>query len=240
MRKRLIKLAGGKVIPFGTDRMAKQLRDSALNEKSLVSLESKKISVLRTDQASSASYRPHPQVLDTQLLEGSEVVVIGAGAVGGYVTYFLAALASLVIHVIDFDRVDLKHTQGGRTIYEASHVRMKKVYAVKQKVERDYPLTMIIPYCYNIMDLPDIVLTRLAGKAAIVINAIDDAEGMLRVNDLLYPITEVIFAALHSGGGGQWAYYSYSSTYVCLPSLCDGNKLNQPDSHLACRARLWC
>lgn len=221
MKKRLIKLAGGRVVPFRADRMAKQLKDSAVDEQRLTQPDSNPTTGSQTNQTSSASYSPHSQVLDPQVLEGSEVVVIGAGAIGSYITYFLAAMTSLIIHLIDFDVVDLKHTHGGRTIYESSHVHKKKVYAAKEKIERAYPLSRIIPYCYNIVELPDIVLTRLAGKAAIVINAIDDAAAMLRINDIFYSLVEVLFVALHSAGASGHIILTVPYVSACLRCALD-------------------
>jgi molybdopterin/thiamine biosynthesis adenylyltransferase len=150
------------------------------------------------------------------LISGVEALVLGAGAVGGHVSASLAAAARIVIHQVDFDVVDRRHTYGGRTIYEPSHIHKRKVYAAKDKIERDHPNAVIQPYPYNVMHMPDLVLLHLASRSAVVINAIDDPRAMLRINDLLYPHVEVLFVALHSAGASGHVILTLPGISACL------------------------
>jgi tRNA A37 threonylcarbamoyladenosine dehydratase len=91
--------------------------------------------------------------MDVSLLSGCRALVLGAGAGGGYIAYYLSAL--LDIAILDFDHVESRNTQGGRTIYEFNHIGMEKVYAAKAKIERDYPDRRVQAYPRNIMDFED-------------------------------------------------------------------------------------
>jgi molybdopterin/thiamine biosynthesis adenylyltransferase len=197
MRKKLIKLPGGKVVAFRPAPIAKHLAEGAADTQVPDTYAPVPRQDLRQGRAASVISDSNRQVMDLNALEGLAVLIIGCGAIGGYVASMLAAAAALTIFIIDFDVVDYRHTQGARTIFEARHVRRKKVYAAKEKLERQYPLSRIVPYPYDVLQLPDIVLTQLARKADVVIDAIDAGAGMLRINDLLYPIVEVLHAGVH-------------------------------------------
>lgn len=135
--------------------------------------------------------------MDVSRLAGQEATVLGGGSVGGYVAYFLAA-ARLVLNIVDFKSVRPKHTRGGRTIYESSQVGPKKVYAAKEKIERDYPGTVVHPYPFNVLEIPDIELRRMLRMSSVLIIAIDDSEAILRVNDLGYWLVEMVQVAMHA------------------------------------------
>lgn len=170
----------------------------------------------QTKQTTSQSSTSQDHVLNTDVLDGGEVLIFGAGAVGGWVAYLLATIAKLIIHLMDFDKVEYQNTKAGRTIYIPGQVNQKKVYAAKSRIERDYPNSTIRPYPYNVMDIPDSELRRLARRVAIVINAIDDAVAMLRVNDLLYSITEVLYVALHAGAASGHVILTIPYVSACL------------------------
>lgn len=210
-----VKLPDGKVLPCRPDPMERyltQVSDQRLAE-SFVSLppEGPQQHRQRSD-----SVDPGEQVLDTTRLEGCEVVIIGAGTVGSNTAYLLAAAASLVIHLIDFDNITFQNTRGGRTIYTPGQVRQKKVFAAKERIKRDFPACTVHPYQCNVMDLQESELRRLAKKAAIVINAIDDAAGMLYVNNVLYWLVELLFPALHSGAHTGQIILTFPYASACL------------------------
>ena len=138
----------------------------------------------------------HTEDFDPRKLRGKEITILGAGSVAGYVSHFLG-LAELVQHVVDFKKVDSRHTQGGRTIYEATQIGLWKVHALKQKVERDYPGTTVHPYPLNVAEIPDGELRNLFVRSLVVIVAIDDPVEMLRAADLAYPMVELIQVGMH-------------------------------------------
>lgn len=225
MRKKLVKLPGGKVVAFRPAPIAKYLAGST----STTLMQHRPVSVSPPPLPPAPQENPtHPttsdsnrQVMDISILEEANVLIIGCGAVGSYIAHLLAAVTSLVITIIDFDVIEYKHTQGARTIFEAGQVRKKKVYAAKEKIERDYPLSIVNPYPYNVLDLPAIVLTQLAKKAAIVINAIDSGDGMLRINDLFYSIVEVLYVAAHRAAASGHIITTAPFATACLRCCMD-------------------
>jgi molybdopterin/thiamine biosynthesis adenylyltransferase len=191
-----VKLPDGRVLPYRPDPMEAYLGKATIETPVAPQVSVPALNTQRQPARSTATYQD-ADILDARQLEGTEIVVVGAGAVGSYLTYFLAGAAALVIHLIDFDVIERRHTQGGRTIYEAGQVHQKKVFAARDIVERQFPNSTVRPYPYNVLDMPDAQLRLLAKRAAIVVNAIDDAAGILRVNDLFYWLTEVVYVALH-------------------------------------------
>lgn len=216
MNRKLVKLPDGRVLQYRQDPMARYLvSDVAKGTPSVPSslVQAGEADHGRVPPASNTSRSP---VLNMQLLDHVEVLVIGAGAVGSYVAYFLAAAASLIIHLVDFDVVEHKHTQGGRTIYHAGQVRQKKVYAAKDLIERHFPNSSVQPYPYNVLQIPDAQLRLLAKRAAIVVNAIDDPEGMLKINDLFYFVIEVLYVGLHHGAHSGHVVLTVPYASACL------------------------
>lgn len=152
---------------------------------------------------------------DIRKLTGYELSIIGAGSVGGYIVHYLGA-ARLLMNVFDYKKVEFRHTQGGRTIYEPSSIGQKKTYAIKEKIERDFPGTKIIAFPYNIAEIPDIELESLFSRSLIVIIAIDDPEQMLRISDLAYPLVELIQVAMHTGAKSGHIAISVPFATPCL------------------------
>lgn len=216
MNKKLIKLPNGRVLQYRQDPMARHLPSDNAEDASPVPSSLFQGGDAHHGGAASASNAPHNRVLNMQLLDQMEVLVLGAGAVGSYVAYFLATAAGMIIHLVDFDVVEHKHTQGGRTIYQPGQAHQKKVYAAKQRVEHDHPNSCVRPYPYNVMDMSDGFLCRLARRVALVINAIDYAPAMLRVNDLLYWLTEVLYVALHPGAASGHVIITVPYASACL------------------------
>jgi len=189
--------------------------------RSLVHREKSRVIRRRTSTRSSVKghrRRPaaQPQVMDVSLLSGRRALVLGAGAVGGYIAYFLSGVTGMVIMLVDFDHIESKNVQGGRTIYESNQIGMRKVDAAKAKIERDYPNSQVQTYPHNIMDFKDEELLLLAQNSAVVINAIDDAKAMLRVNTLFYPVTEVLYVAMHSGAASGHIIITFPFVSACL------------------------
>ncbi len=221
MKKRRVKLPGGRVMVHRADPFVKYLsHNESVTHSDVPTIRNAPV------RPTASSVNTDGQVPPSHMLDESEVLIFGAGAMGGYLAYFLAAVARIIIHLIDFDVVDHKHTRGGRTIYEAGQVRQRKVYAAKDKIQRDYPLSRVIPYPYNVMDLPDAELRRLARRSSIVINAIDDGTAMLRINDLLYTETEILYAALHTGAASGHVILTAPLATACLRCCLN---INSPD-----------
>jgi ketopantoate reductase len=58
-------------------------------------------------------------------MAGSEVTILGAGAIGSYLSDFLAP-AQFILNTVDYKKVQSKHTCGGRTIYDPLQIGMRK------------------------------------------------------------------------------------------------------------------
>jgi hypothetical protein len=139
------------------------------------------------------------EAFDMGVLARQEVTVFGAGSVGSHVVYALGP-AGLMINVIDPGIVQSRHTQGGRTIYDLTQVGLRKVYALKQKMERDFPGTIINALPYNTAEIPDSQIKSLLSRSLVAVLAIDDPDEILRISDMAYPITELVQPAMHAKG----------------------------------------
>jgi len=133
---------------------------------------------------------------DPNNLRGYEVTAFGIGSLGGGLQERLAA-APLTFNVVDDKKVEKKHLQFGRTVYEPAHVGLFKVEALKRRIERDHPATTVIPLPYNVREIPTIEIQSLIRKSLLVILAIDDPESILRISDLAWSQVEMIQAAAH-------------------------------------------
>jgi hypothetical protein len=165
---------------------------------------------------------------DVRRLAGTEVTIFGAGSVGSYLSYFLGP-ALLIQNVVDFKKVETRHTRGGRTIYEHCLVGSKKVLALKQKIERDYPGAVVHPFPYNVGEIPDIELKAMSSQSSLFIVAIDDGAQMLRINDLAYPMVEMIQVAMHAGALSGHVAITVPNVSPCLRCILDVS--GQQDIH---------
>ena len=73
------------------------------------------------------------------------------------------------------------------------------------------------------MDIPATELIRLAKKAVMVINAIDDPPAMLQINDLLYAVTEVLYVAMHARAASGHIILTIPHMSACLRCSLDVN-----------------
>ncbi len=160
------------------------------------------------------------QSFDIRRVAGYEVTILGAGAVGSFLAYSLGA-AQLRLNVVDFKEVEPRHTQGGRTVYEATSIGQNKVDALKQKIERDHLGSSVNPLPFNVGELKSL----FAGSAVAVI-AMDDSEQILRVNDLAYPAVEFIQVALHRGAESGHIAISIPFVTPCLRCTLNINSHN--------------
>jgi hypothetical protein len=136
---------------------------------------------------------------DMSVLPGSEVTQIGAGSVGSHLAYRLGP-ARLRLNLLDSGTVKAKHTEHGRTIYDATQIGMKKVHAAKQTIERAFPGTKVNAYPYGTAEVPDSEFKSMFARSLAVILVIDDGPQILRLAALAYPITELVHAAMHRNG----------------------------------------
>jgi hypothetical protein len=89
---------------------------------------------------------------------------------------------------------------GGRTIYDPTQVGLKKVYAFKQKIDRDFPGTIINALPYHTAEIPDSQIKSLLSRSLVVVLAIDDPDQIIRIGNLSYPTTEFVQPAMHAKG----------------------------------------
>lgn len=166
------------------------------------------------------SHGYHTESFDIRQLAGREVTAIGAGSVAGHAICSLGP-AGLVINVIDVGTVQPRHTAGGRTIYDPTQVGLKKVYALKQKMERDYPGTIINALPYNTAEIPDPEWKSMFRRSLVALLMIDDGHEIVRLSDLAYPITELVQPAMHTKGESGHIAIIVPSTTPCLRCVLD-------------------
>ena len=234
MNKRRIKLPSSRLAIKRPDKM----RLFLMENRSLIEARDYDSSYTIVDSPSEAPLFSHSysnESFDISRLTGYVVTVIGAGSVGSFIAWFLAA-AQLILNVIDFKKVNYRHAIGGRTVYEPTSVGQYKVNALKQKIERDHPGTVVNPLPYNLAEIPDVELRSLFGKSAIVVIAIDDPVQFLRAADIAYPTVEFIQVALHKGAKSGHVVISVPFVTPCLRctlNIDSANDINRLDSESA-------
>ncbi len=217
-RSQLSKMPGGRVEIRRPHPMMKLLDDSA-SELDVNAVLPEKVSMPANvpDNNDSAA----EQVADLSLADGCQLMVLGAGSVGGYIAYFIAGAFKAAIYLLDFDILETRNTRAGRSIYKPGFTGMKKVYAAREIIEADFPGSRIIPLSYNIMDVPDIELLRLARQCSVVICAIDDARAMFRINKLLYNKITILYPAMHNSARTGHIIVTTPGKSACLQCSMD-------------------
>lgn len=152
---------------------------------------------------------------DISRLAGCEVTQFGAGSVGSFVAAALAA-AGLVINVIDPGIVQSRHTTGGRTIYDPTQVGLKKVYALKDEAECQFPGVVVNALPYTSAEIPDTQFKSLFTRSLAVVCAIDDPQEILRISDLAYPLTECVQPAMHAQGASGHVAVTVPCITACV------------------------
>jgi hypothetical protein len=188
-----------------------------------------------TAKRQSKQQQYNTETFDIRKLTGNEVTVFGAGTVGSHFLYTIGP-ANLLINIIDCKKVQFKHTCNGRTIFDPTLVGLKKVYAIKQKIEHDFPGTKVNPYPYNTAEIPDIELKSMVARSLLGVVVIDDPEQMFRISDLVYPITDLIQVAMHTGA--KSGHIALSAPFVtpclrCTLNIEDSRDIHRLDSEPA-------
>jgi len=221
MNRKRIKLPGGRSVRKRPDRM----RLFLIENEPLIDAQGYSSSYTAFDLESKPTTTNHyysDESFDINKLTCYEATIIGAGSVGSHLTDSLAA-AQLILNVIDFKKVEHRHTTGGRTAYESTSIGKYKVIALKQKIERDHPGTIVNPLPYNLAEIPDTELRSLFSKSALVVIAIDDPVQFLRAADICYPIVEFIQVALHRSAKSGHVVISIPFVTACLRCTLDIN-----------------
>lgn len=216
-RYKWIKMPDGKMVKRRPDKIALFLADNEPINSPDIGLH-----YISHDFAQRSDQRQNynTDAKDIGKLAGSELTVVGAGSVGSHLSYALGP-AGLSINSIDYKKVQLKHTRSARTVYDRTQIGLKKVYALKQKTERDFPGAKINPYPFNVTEIPDAELRTMFARSLAVILAIDDPTQMLRISDLAYPITEIVQVALHTRAESGHIAISIPFVTPCLRCTLD-------------------
>jgi molybdopterin/thiamine biosynthesis adenylyltransferase len=156
-----------------------------------------------------------PADFGMQCLSGCEIIIFGAGSVGSYLAPFVT-VADLILHVVDFKRVEDKHLIEGRTTYTAEDLGQFKVEALKRRIEADHPGTQVRSYPCNVAQFTDADLTAMFRRCLIAILAIDDPEQIIRIGDLAYPLVQQLQAAMHARGHSSHIIISMPHVTPCL------------------------
>jgi hypothetical protein len=157
----------------------------------------------------------NPGQFDPETLSGHEIAILGAGAVGSYLAFFMA-VAGLVLHIIDFKKVEPKHLRGRRTVYTPDCLGLFKVEALKRRIEADRAGALVRTYPCNVSQFTMSDLKAMFQRCLIVILAIDDPEQIVRVGDLAYAIVELMHVAMHARGKSSHIITSAPGLTPCL------------------------
>jgi molybdopterin/thiamine biosynthesis adenylyltransferase len=175
-----------------------------------------------------------PADFDMRCLSGRELILFGAGSVGSYLAPLLT-VADLILHVVDFKRVEEKHLIEGRTTYTAEDLGQFKVEALKRRIEADHPGTQVCPYPCNVAQFTNADLIAMCRRCLIAILAIDDPEQIIRIGDLAYPLVQMLQAAMHARGHSSHIIISRPRVTPCL--RCTLGIRNPHDIHRLDRER---
>jgi len=209
VKRKYIKLPDGRLARPQIPRLEQYLRDRRSLATGGESLPSRPMSPSQQQgEADAADF-------DMQCLSGQEIILFGAGSVGSYLAHFLA-IARLILHVVDFKRVEPKHLYQGRTRYTGEDLGQLKVEALKRHIEADHPGTQVRPYPCNVAQFTNSDLTAMFRRCLIAILAIDDLEQIVRVADLAYPLIQLLQAAMHARGHSGHIIISIPHVTPCL------------------------
>jgi molybdopterin/thiamine biosynthesis adenylyltransferase len=156
-----------------------------------------------------------PADFGMQCLSGREIILFGAGSVGSYLAPLLT-VADLILHVVDFKRVEDKHLIEGRTTYTVEDLGHYKVEALKRRIEADHPGVQVRSYPCNVAQFTNADLTTMFRRCLIAILAIDDPEQIIRIGDLAYSLVELVQAAMHARGHSSHIIISMPRVTPCL------------------------
>ena len=216
MKSRYIKLPNGKLKRCSPDKLKLFLAQNA----HLASV-NEEIFDFAIKQASGKDMtRYDTDTFDIDKLAGYEIVLCGAGSVGSHLLYCLGP-AKLITNIIDPKDVELKHTYGGRTIYDPTLIGLPKVEAMKRKLERDFLGTKVNPLPFDVGEIPAKELQAMFARPLVVISAIDDPKQILRISDLAYPMVEFIQVAMHAGAKSGHIAVSIPFVTPCLRCTLD-------------------
>jgi hypothetical protein len=194
-QRRRIKMPDGRFVRPSVDTLALFLAE----HRASVSAYAPPAPTRSTDASANTRHDYSTEAFDIRRLAGREVTVLGAGSVGSHLVNALGP-AGFAMHVIDAGTVQARHTQGGRTAYDPTQVGSKKVHALKQKIERDFPGAVVNALPYNTAEIPDVEWKSMFRRSLVALLMIDDGHEIVRLSDLAYPITELIQAAVHAEG----------------------------------------
>lgn len=108
------------------------------------------------------------------------VLIVGAGAVGGFLAEELARLGISPLRLVDFDVLNVENLV--RHPLGAGALGQPKASALASKISRDFPLCDVSGLDANFLDLPQDEQLRLVSAADVVVAATDVVECQRQVN----------------------------------------------------------
>jgi hypothetical protein len=152
---------------------------------------------------------------DIRYLGGQKIIIFGAGSVGGYILWNLAT-AQLKVHLFDSKKVEFKHTQSGRTIYNSTHVGKLKVHAAKEIIENNFIGTKVLPSASSVAEIPDTQLIEYFKDSVLVVLVIDAPRQIERINRLAYNHISIVQAGVHRQGKSGHVAFTIKDRTPCL------------------------
>ena len=110
------------------------------------------------------------------------VLIVGSGAIGGFLAEQLARMGISPIHLVDPDRLEVENLV--RHPLGASALGQPKASALAGEIRRDFPLCNAVGVDADFLELPANEQFRLASLADVVVAATDSVQCQRRVNEI--------------------------------------------------------
>ena len=110
------------------------------------------------------------------------VLIVGAGAVGGFVAEELSRIGVSPLHLVDYKLLQEHHLV--RHPLGAESVGLPKASTLAEKIRQDFPLCAATGDDADFLELPEDEQLRLVSRADVVVAATDRIECQRRVNEV--------------------------------------------------------
>ena len=110
------------------------------------------------------------------------MLIVGVGAVGGFLAEELARLGISPLRLVDHDRIEVENLV--RHPLGASAVGLPKASTLADRIHNDFPACDVIGIDANFLELPSNEQLRLVREADLVVAATDSVECQRRINEV--------------------------------------------------------
>lgn len=138
------------------------------------------------------------KIADLSILQSAAVFIVGLGAIGSFVAESLARLGIGNLTVWDFDHVEVRNLP--RSVYTTYENGLRKTNATKEHIKSINPLINVLDFDGDILNAPDRLIINIGKLHHVAVIAADDFKVHMKLNTLLYPITQCIYTYVTEDG----------------------------------------